>query len=368
MTGRGVSDRLVEIGMVPPEDAAKALAAIGFTAPDGEMGHEALLDLLDECGATVWVPDEPVDDLEQGYAAVLERAAGCGGGAVAVGDVELVRDERGEESLHFLRDGEPVWWQVEHEPDGRLDHMTIMECIDDLEPGGDDPRMFYAVPGDGDGEGGGDLYVLATPEQARALHDELAIDLEGLALRPGDGKPRRGAPPTAEPGTPDWYAQDDRRTMTAPARAFLDAWTAGMAEALDGWRAEHLPGGFPFDFSLGSLDALESLVLERHPDWDSVIAAGSGPFVEGAVRYVGETLLRAAPSRWGYQDLGLSDAHDRIPMIRSNTPPGFMQTVIPLHRLAVLAKTRDRGTLRESVAFLDDAVAAHERAVRARRR
>ncbi|TDD75760.1 hypothetical protein [Actinomadura rubrisoli] len=364
-TYQSLADRLVDLGMVPKERAGAALAEL--TAPGGpapgpgaELEEADVLDFLDECGLIVWAHAGDADDLEDGYREIIESAAACGG-AIEVGDVELVEDEDGEESLHFLRDGESLWWAVEHQSGDHLDLLTVMECIDDLEPGGGDPRMFYALPGAEPGED--DVYVLATPEQARALHDEFDLDLEGLDRV----KAAPGEPPTADPGTLDWYMQADRARMTPPARAYLDEWTAGMGEALAAWRAKYLPAGFPFDFSPASLDALEPLVLERHPDWDSVIAAGADPFVEGAVRYLGESMLREVPSRWGYQDLGLSDSHDRIPMIRSNTPLGFLQAIVPLHRLAALAKRREAGLLADSADLLQDAVDAHRRAVAARR-
>lgn len=362
-TYRSLADRLVDIGMASEDEAVAALAAIGEQAgdPGAPLEEADVVDVLDGCGLVVWAHAGGVDDLEDAYREMLEGAAECTGGAVVVGDVELVEDEDGEESLHFLRNGEPVWWVVEHPSDEYLDLMTVMECIDDLEPGGGDPRMFYALPGEEPDED--DLYVLATPEQARVLHDQYGLDLEGLDRV----KPAPARAPTADPGTLDWYMQSDRGRMTPPARVFLDRWTDEMTGALARWRAEYLPADFPFDFSPASLDALEPLVLARHPDWDSVISAGADPFVSGAVRYLGESMIREVPSRWGYQDLGLSDSYDRIPMIRSNTPLGFTQTVVPLHRLAALAKERETGMLAESSRFLQDAVDSHRKAVAARR-
>jgi len=365
-TYRSLADRLVEIGMASEDEAVAALAALAALGeqagdPGAPLEEADVVDVLDGCGLVVWAHAGYVDDLEDAYREILEGAAECTGGAVVVGDVELVEDEDGEESLHFLRNGEPVWWVVEHQSDEYLDLMTVMECIDDLEPGGDDPRMFYALPGEEPDED--DLYVLATPDQARVLHDQYGLDLEGLDRV----KPAPAQAPTADPGTLDWYMQSDRGRMTPPARDFLDRWTDEMTEALARWRAEYLPADFPFDFSPASLDALEPLVLDRHPDWDSVISAGADPFVSGAVRYLGQSMIREVPSRWGYQDLGLSDSYDRIPMIRSNTPLGFTQTVVPLHRLAALAKERETGMLAESSRFLQDAVDSHRKAVAARR-
>ncbi|MFF3129616.1 hypothetical protein ACFVRD_47320 [Streptomyces sp. NPDC057908] len=95
------------------------------------------------------------------------------------------------------------------------------------------------------------------------------------------------------------YMAEDRANMTEPARAFLDAWLSSMDTELDRWRTVFLPSGFPYDFTLGSLDA-----LEHFPDQAAVAAEHNADFTSGAVRYIGEVAHRSVPSRWGYQDRG----------------------------------------------------------------
>jgi len=375
-TYRVLAERLVQLGMVPQDKADSVLAEVGewLDDLDGELNADDLTDALVELGAAVRVPSDDVDDLGDGYRDILERVAACSGGRVIVDDVELVRDEDGRDSLHFLRNGESIWWSLDHQHESYLDTLAIFENIDQLEPDADDPRRFRVLrPADADADADedenydADCYVLVSPEQARALHEEFGLDFDGQDAE----KSPRGEPPTAEPETLAWYMQHDRRTMTEPARDFLDAWLAGMDEALTGWRGRFLSQDFPYDFSLDSLDALELIVLDGFPDRGAVEAARDAPFIEGAVRYLGETLIRSVPGRWGYQDMSgdtaTSNPYERIPTIRSNTPIGFMHAVNPLRRLAYLANKREPHTFRDSADVLRRAVDRYAEAVHAHR-
>ncbi|MEU1777918.1 hypothetical protein ABZ545_00345 [Streptomyces abikoensis] len=165
-----------------------------------------------------------------------------------------------------------------------------------------------------------------------------------------------------DPGRTEAYTAEDRATMTGPACAFLDQWLATMDTALAEWRRAHLPAGFPFDFGLDSLDALEPLLLSRFPDRAAIDAASNADFTTGAVRYIGETLLRAVPARWGYEDRGAEDTHryNRVPVVRSNTPAAFMEAVAPCLALHVLVRDRGLGTLRQFTGPLLDAHEAAE--------
>ncbi|MFD9604459.1 hypothetical protein OG609_01300 [Streptomyces sp. NBC_01224] len=153
------------------------------------------------------------------------------------------------------------------------------------------------------------------------------------------------------------YMAEDRATMTEPARVFLDAWLASMDGVLDRWRTAHLPLDFPYDFTLDSLDALEPVLLDRYPDRAAVNAGHNTELTSGAVRYIGEVLRHAVSSRWGYQDRGEGDPnpYNRVPVVRSNTPAAFMQGVAPEFTLQLLARDRERGTLRKFVTPLLDA-------------
>ncbi|GAB3985997.1 hypothetical protein GCM10029978_100330 [Actinoallomurus acanthiterrae] len=362
---------MVGLGMLTEEKAAAVLAGIAEWRADHldeDLAERDVFGWLPEFGVAVSVHGEDVDFVESYYGYLLEKeVTACTGGAVVVTDVVLVRDEDDEDSaeyLHFLRNGESVWWHVEHQSDDYVDQAAVAEQISDLDPGGDDPRVFYELLREKRESCQDDVFVLASPEQARALRDEFGLDFHGLDVHGLDAdRPPCGEPPTAEPGTAEWYMQDASRSMTEPAKVFLDGWLSGMADALDDWRARFLPEDFPSDFSLDSLDALERQVLHRFADWNAAQSAAGDPFVVGAVRYLGETLIRQAPGHWGYQDTADS-LYGRVPLIRSNTPAAFRAIVVPFHQLSRLAEDRRFGILRESAEDLQDAADEYATALR----
>jgi hypothetical protein len=112
------------------------------------------------------------------------------------------------------------------------------------------------------------------------------------------------------------------------------------------------------------LDALEPLVLDRFADWSAVREAAEEPFVVGAVRYLGETLIRNVPGRWAYQ-IGTNWPYGGFPLVRPNTPGAFTNLVIPLDRLGILAEDRVAGHLAGSIEELLGAFDRYEKAQRA---
>ena len=178
MTCRRLADHLVRLEMISRERADAGLAAIAEYAPDHDevLEYDDLLEALGEFGVAVFVHGGDVDDLAESYEEILTKAAACTGGAVAVSGVELVADEDGDEQLNFRLNGEPRSWPVEHQADDYLDQLAVWEYIDDLDPGGDDPRVFHAVPGEDGGHD--DVYVLATNAQACALRDDLGLKID----------------------------------------------------------------------------------------------------------------------------------------------------------------------------------------------
>lgn len=337
-TLRKLVGRLVGLGMVAEEKAAVELASIAEWNDhhlDEDLTERDLFGWLPELGVAIAVHGDDVDDVADHYRYLLEeRVTECTGGAVTVSDVVLVR-AGDSEWLHFVRNGESVWWYVEHESDDYVDQAAVAEQINELDPGGDDPRRFFQLRPAKKGSCYDDVYVLASPEQARALHDEFGLDFYGLE-------------PTGA-------------RHIEPATDLLDRWLSDMEAELHRWCVRFRPEGSSFDFSVKSLDALEHLVLERFADWAAVQAAADDPFVVGAVRYLGETLIRNGSAHWAHPD----GRHARHPLVQSHTPRAFRAVVEPLHRLSLVAEDREPGILGMSIEELRRSTDEYATALRA---
>ncbi|TXC96106.1 hypothetical protein [Streptomyces sp. ISID311] len=172
-----VGSLLVRMGMVSREKVDSVLAEYADFAHDDLPPHE-VAGTLEAFGVAVSAHADDVDDLEDSYAGILERAEALTGGAVTITDVRLYGGEYGE-VLEFARNGVPVTQETEHQSDDYLDHLAIMEFIGHVDPDpGDDPRRFYLVQfvylKDANYDS---YYVFATPEQAAVLEKELGLDL-----------------------------------------------------------------------------------------------------------------------------------------------------------------------------------------------
>jgi hypothetical protein len=175
LTYRRLIDRLATLEILPADHVEAALPA--WATGEEEVGSD-VGSLLELFGVAVSVHGEDVDDLEESYREILEGAAALSRGAVVVTDVALDPDGSNPTPLTFRLNGKPMAWREEHEGPDYLDHMTFFEQISDLEPGGDDPRHFYGIPGAEPCSD--DYYLLLTDDQAAALRDELGVPLERM--------------------------------------------------------------------------------------------------------------------------------------------------------------------------------------------
>ncbi|WP_086820414.1 hypothetical protein [Allokutzneria sp. NRRL B-24872] len=331
-TIRELGERLVELGMVA-RDKADSVFDDSKAHVDEAADVQDLLDALVEFGLAFSVHGDVGVSVEGYYRELLQDEVGPLTG-VAFSDVVLLREEDGHEMLHFARDGKSFWWLVEHEYDDYTDQLAFFENVADLEPGGEDPRGFHPYsPKEGESSET-NFYVLATHGQALALQEEFGLT---FALSDADSGPPR--------------------PVTVP---FLDTWLPQRDRVLAEWRARFLPADFPFDFSLDSLDALEPFVLDRY-DSSAAVRTPEDEFAAGAVRYVGETLLRNTPGKWEYREHGDS-IYSRVPLIKGDVPIGFFAVSVPLHALASLAAKRVPGTLRRQADHLQEAAARYARA------
>lgn len=350
-TFRELVRTLERLGAVTPSEAAASLAEADSWV-DEEFHADDLISLFDELPIAFYV-EAKVDSLESAYHDLLQEAAGCSRGAVTIDDVEMV-DVEGEPFLHFRRNGRPLWWRLEHRSPFYVDLLTIAENLDDLAPS--DGRAIYHVE-DEDNPASDGWYILLTPEQARVVREEFDLPLEMDWAYTGQPEPSL----SAAPGTAAWYVEESRARMDEPSRLRLDEWLAGTESALQRWRADDL------DFTLNSLSALETRLLERFPGPGSVSA--DDEFVDGAARYIGETVMRAWPSHWFYRHSGGGPAHlVNVPVVRANTPAGFAGLCVPVRAIERLVTKREPGTLLDSVNKVGEAVDLYQKALLARTR
>lgn len=156
-----VADLLLSIGM---------LTEIPDDVDDEPWDDEDLPTLLVDLGVAISVMGDDLEHLESGYDQVLQDAAECAGGTMVITDVRLA--ENGTE-LHFVRDGIPRSWHVEHRTGRHLDRLAVCEFIHLLDPA--DGRRFHAMPRGYDTDS---TYVLATDEQAKVLADRFGFDFD----------------------------------------------------------------------------------------------------------------------------------------------------------------------------------------------
>ncbi|MFI0220876.1 hypothetical protein [Streptomyces lydicus] len=170
---------LMRMGMVTQEKVDSVLAEYAAFAHEELPPHEVPA-TLEAFGVAISAHGDDVDDLEESYAHILERAEALTDGAVAITDVRLRADKEHGEVLEFARNGVVVTQTTDHQSDDYLDHLAIMEFIGHVDPDpGDDPRRFHLVQFVRLMETNFETYfVFATPEQATVLEKEL-----GLAMR-----------------------------------------------------------------------------------------------------------------------------------------------------------------------------------------
>ncbi|MFG2828350.1 hypothetical protein ACGFWI_12935 [Streptomyces sp. NPDC048434] len=172
---------LQRMGMVPREKADSVLAEYAEFA-HGDLPPHEVPDALEAFGVAISAHGDDVDDLEESYRGILERAAALTDGAVTITDVRLRENEEDEEDhaiLEFARNGVLVTQETEHQSDDYLDHLAIMEFIGHVDPDpGGDTRRFHLVDFVRLANSNYDSYfVFATPEEATVLSKALGLKL-----------------------------------------------------------------------------------------------------------------------------------------------------------------------------------------------
>lgn len=172
---------LHEIGMVSEEKLHNVLEDFAEYAND-ELDHYEAAIALESFGVAVSVHSDDIDSIHYGYESLLARAVEVAGGKVTITGVRLVEDEGDfdngrDDLLEFERDGELVSLDAEHLADGYYDHEAACNAIAETAHR-DDPRSWHYVDFEREPHRLYDsIMVLATPEQARALHEHLGFTL-----------------------------------------------------------------------------------------------------------------------------------------------------------------------------------------------
>lgn len=107
---------------------------------------------------------------------------------------------------------------------------------------------------------------------------------------------------------------------------------------------------FPKDFGPKSLPMLEFFVLSRFSSPDEVIDPDNRRFVEGLIRYLGETYLRAIGGAWDHDE----ETGNGMPFIRPDTEEGPLKGE-PIPVLAIILAAVDARTAEVFTAVLDKA-------------
>ena len=178
LTFRHLVDRLVALGVLRAERVDATWQAVaGWIQPDDLVDDDLPMRLVD-LGVAVQAHAGDAE-VEDHYRSIIEGTAALSGGSVVVTDVALDKGDRDDDyRLTFRVNGEPRSWYEDHRDPEYIDMMAVIEQIGSLAPGGDDPRVIYGVLSAETGED--DFFLLLTPGQAKAMHDEFGLDLEEM--------------------------------------------------------------------------------------------------------------------------------------------------------------------------------------------
>ncbi|ROR42485.1 hypothetical protein [Kitasatospora cineracea] len=176
-TCQRLAERLHQFGLTTRESADRAIdcAADWPELPPKRLA-QGLISVTILCEAVVQAHSEDVDFAEYGYRAIFREAQRLSGGAVTVTEVDLVGEPEEGRDLHFKVNGVAKCWDIQQESDDYLDLGAIETGIQDLAPGGDDPRVFHRLVSPQRYDD--DHYLLATTEQAAALRSEFGLRIE----------------------------------------------------------------------------------------------------------------------------------------------------------------------------------------------
>lgn len=117
----------------------------------------------------------------------------------------------------------------------------------------------------------------------------------------------------------------------------FEGWLEAMDPRLARFEDFLMPTSWTKGFTRESLVELEDYMLKRWPDRESFQNEGDSDWIDGAVRYVGEAILRIAGGGW-HLDNTPDVAFRGQPVVRPDTLHGF--PISPYNQLGLLLKRR----------------------------
>jgi hypothetical protein len=163
---------------------------------------------------------------------------------------------------------------------------------------------------DADPEGFPDGVPLVRPDAALDLDPVSPVQLVTDAVRSGDGEQFTAlhrawerAVERTEQARPSWHPRKEPTALDSPhpASDHLAGWLARRRAGFPAWVASYAPDG-TWDFSPGSLPALEELVRRRAATRAELHDPANRDFRDGAAWYLGEVMHRGMGGRWNYDD------------------------------------------------------------------
>ncbi|MGE2818044.1 hypothetical protein ACQI5H_23305 [Mycobacterium heidelbergense] len=139
-----------------------------------------------------------------------------------------------------------------------------------------------------------------------------------------------------------------------PDRGTLAAWRHLRESRFPSWATEYAGGPAECNFSVDSLDRLECLVKSRLPAEADFDKPENREFVDGAIWYLGETIVRQGKAQWVYIEGERNEDNEWVgrPFIRRIEPPHH--SVVPELTLINCAKSGKPNALRRRVTLFED--------------
>lgn len=200
-----------------------------------------------------------------------------------------------------------------------------------------------------------DLPVLE-PDQALGLNYGSPLHLMAVAVRERDGHQFEHAYDQWHEATerhradnPSWTPVKERTPGLDPVApdtsGYLESWLTERASTFDAWAARY-GGGTTWDFSPGSLDALQALVVRTVPTADDLETPEHQEFSDGAAWYLGEVLLTAKGGEWRYQAGEREYGNPFLGYQYVEQPGKRGGTTTPILLLSLVLEDREPGFLR----------------------